>query len=152
MNRREELYNILKETFLLLDFGDRHLFTQFSLTAPRFYAMTHIANEPGMSLSRLSDLMFCDKSNATRIVRGLVGDGFVLRQPHETDGRSLRLFLTEEGTAVLQQVVQAHKTYNDIRLNCISETERSQLIQTLHQLNNNLRQILEESDSFQFTS
>jgi len=70
------LYNLLKEAFLLLDFGDRVLFSRYNLTAPRFYALVHLGEEPGLSLKRLSQKMFCDKSNATRIFKGLEAEGY----------------------------------------------------------------------------
>ncbi len=145
MGDQEKLYNLLKEAFLLLDFGDRQLFTHYNLTAPRFYALFHINQEPGILSSQLSSRMFCDKSNATRIIKGLEAEGYVERIPHETDGRSLRLYLTEEGTAVCQQVIAAHQAYNQTRLDCISEIEQGNLIQGLSLLNQRLQESLTEA-------
>ncbi|HEX6384723.1 MAG TPA: hypothetical protein VF177_08645 [Anaerolineae bacterium] len=65
---KEWLYNLLKETFLLLDDGARRLFSRFDLTTPRFYALFHIGQEPGISSSHLSERLLCDKSNVTHIV------------------------------------------------------------------------------------
>ncbi len=142
MGDQEKLYNLLKEAFLLLDFGDRQLFTRYNLTAPRFYALFHITQEPGISLTQLSNRMFCDKSNATRIIKGLEAEGYVNRQPHETDGRSLRLFLTDQGTAICQQVILAHQAYNQDRLNCITDIEQGDLVQGLARLNQRLQESL----------
>jgi DNA-binding MarR family transcriptional regulator len=142
MCKQEKLYNLLKEAFLLLDFGDRQLFTRYNLTAPRFYALFHIDQEPGISLTQLSNRMFCDKSNATRIVKGLESEGYVSRKPHETDGRSLRLYLTPEGTAVCQQVITAHQAFNQARLDCITDIEQGSLLQGLTQLNQKLQETL----------
>lgn len=145
MGDQDKLYNLLKESFLLLDFGDRQLFSRYNLTAPRFYALFHVSQEPGMSSTQLSERMFCDKSNATRIIKGLQAEGYVFRKPHETDGRSLRLYLTEEGTAVCQQVINAHQAYNQARLDCISEIEQGDLIQGLTTLNQRLQESLANS-------
>ena len=143
MCNQEKLYNLLKEAFLLLDFGDRQLFTRYNLTAPRFYALFHITQEPGISLTQLSNRMFCDKSNATRIVKGLEAEGYVNREPHETDGRSLRLFLTPDGTAVCQKVIAAHQKFNQTRLDCISEIAQGNLINGLTLLNQQLQKALD---------
>lgn len=150
MGNQEKLYNLLKEAFLLLDFGDRQLFTRYNLTAPRFYALFHINQEPGISSTQLSNRMFCDKSNATRIIKGLEAEGYVTRQPHETDGRSLRLYLTERGTAVCQQVIIAHQTYNQARLDCITDIEQGDLIQGLTALNRRLQEALIEDPKINF--
>ena len=142
---KERLYNLLKETFLLLDDGDRRLFDRFQLTAPRFYALLHIGEEPGISSSHLSERMLCDKSNVTRIVRGLEAEGYVGRRPHESDGRSWRLYLTKQGTAVCDKVQSAHQAYTAARLSGIDEIRRGSLIDNLSQLNQLLQAALSTS-------
>jgi len=136
---KELLYNLIKETFLLIDDGDRRFFRRFDLTVSRYYALLHIGGDPGISFSQLSERMVCDKSNVTRIIKGLESSGYVTRQPHETDGRTLRLYLTEEGTAVYQQATRAHKTYNDTRLHCITDLQHDNLVDGLTRLNEYMR-------------
>ena len=114
----------------------------FDLSSPRYYALSHIAAEPGLSLSQLSDYMFCDKSNITRIIRGLERDGYLERRPHETDGRSLRLYLTEKGTAVYQTVAAAHQASIQQRLHQLGQPEQQQLETQLNSLNTALRTLL----------
>lgn len=143
-DEKEKLYTLLKEAFLLLDFGDRQLFTRYNLTISRYYALYHINEDPGLSLSQLSNGMFCDKSNATRVVKGLENDGLVIRAPHETDGRTLRLFLTPAGKELLATAATAHQTYNQTRLDSINEVLRRNLIDGLGILNERLRNFLEE--------
>jgi DNA-binding MarR family transcriptional regulator len=142
MSEREALYNLLKQTFILLDDGDRRLFGSFSLTAPRYYALLHISEKPGLSSSELSDRLLCDKSNVTRIVKGLESAGFIIRKPHESDGRTLRLYLTKLGASVCTAVTNAHQSYNDLRLNCISELSQGNLLENLSLLNDSLQQEL----------
>lgn len=139
MSRKEQLYNLLKETFLLLDDGDRRLFSQYNLSAPRYYALVHILEEPGISSSGLSERLICDKSNVTRIVRGLEAQGFIVRRPHETDGRTQRLYLTEKGQTVCREIQNSHHAYNDARLMEIDEDTRDNLLNTLGQLHDSLQ-------------
>lgn len=146
MGDKEKLYNLLKETFILLDDGDRRLFNHFALTPPRFYVLLHVSEEPGISSSNLSDRMLCDKSNVTRIVKGLEAEGYLIRKPHETDGRSLRLFLTESGEEILGQVQSAHKNYNKNRLDCIESNEQTLLLKHLSKLHDSLLTILTDNN------
>jgi DNA-binding MarR family transcriptional regulator len=125
------IYNLLKEVFFLIDDGDRHLFGQFNLSVPRFYILWHLGNEPGISSRRLSELMICDKSNITRLSKGLEADGLLVRQPHESDGRALRLFLTETGETVREQALAAHFDYNAQRLQDCSIKDQDSLQQQL---------------------
>lgn len=145
MSEREALYNLLKQTFILLDDGDRRLFGSYNLTAPRYYALLHISEKPGLSSSELSDRLLCDKSNVTRIVKGLEGAGLIIRQPHETDGRTLRLYLTEAGNEICAHVATAHQKYNDLRLSCISEISQGSLLDNLTVLNESLQDELSNS-------
>lgn len=147
MGDKEKLYNLLKETFILLDDGDRRLFNRFDLTPPRFYALLHVGEEPGISSSGLSDRMLCDKSNVTRIVKGLEAEGYLIRKPHESDGRSLRLFLTQDGEAILNRVQTAHQNFNENRLDCIEIDAQDQLLDHLTKLNESLLTILTSKDT-----
>jgi MarR family transcriptional regulator, organic hydroperoxide resistance regulator len=110
------IYNLLKEVFFLIDDGDRRLFNQYNLSVPRFYILWHLGNEPGISSRRLSELMICDKSNITRLSKGLEFDGLVERRSHETDGRALRLYLTVEGERIRKEALASHLAYNEQRL------------------------------------
>lgn len=135
---RGHLYDLIKEAFLLLDFGDRGLFDQFGLSISRYYALHHIAVDPGLSPSRLSQLMFCDKSNITRLLQGLEGDGYIQRSQHEQDGRVQRLYLTERGIHLHNEVCAAHLDSIERRFAALSEPTTAQLTTTLSDLNHAL--------------
>ena len=138
-----KLYDLLKESFLLLDFGDRLFLEHFDLTVPRYYALHHIASAPGLSPSLLSRFMFCDKSNITRLIHGLAHDGLVERRPHERDGRIQRLYLTAAGLALLENVAQAHGRYIEERLTMLDGRAADGIIDTLAHLNQSLAEALD---------
>jgi len=131
MTGREHLYDLIKESFLLLDFGDRTLFERYGLSVSRYYALHHIAGNPGLSPSRLSQLMFCDKSNITRLLQGLEVDGYVTRHVHERDARIQRLFLTDKGLRLHGEVWTVHLTFIEQRLGLLSSEDSQQLETTL---------------------
>lgn len=144
------LYSLIKESFLLLDFGDRQVFERYRLTVPRYYAMHHIALSPGISPSRLSTLMFCDKSNITRLLNGLENDGYVERQSHEHDGRVQRLFLTEQGVALHERVSREHEITVESRLAGLAGYDQRGLSALLIDLNQSLNNGLQQAQG-QFT-
>ena len=132
------IYDLLKEIFFLIDDGDRQLFGQYNLSVPRFYILWHLGNEPGISSRRLSELMICDKSNITRLSKGLEADELLVRQPHETDGRALRLYLTEKGEQIRKEALEAHQAYNEQRLTCCAGEEQGDLQRYLEKLKDSL--------------
>lgn len=137
------LYNTLNEIFLILDDGDRRFFNNFELSSARYYALLHLLEQPGISFSELSTRMFCDKSNITRIIKGLESEGLVIRRPHETDGRTLRLFLSEEGKALCEKAATAHQHYNRERFSDLEEIKKDNLLEGLQQLKSSLRSRLD---------
>jgi DNA-binding MarR family transcriptional regulator len=131
MNEKEHLYNLLKEVFFILDSGDRILFSGFDLSPSRYYALYHLADTPGLTFSQLSERLFCDKSNVTRIFRVLEENGLVKRINHESDGRASRAYLTATGKALLSEVSQVHRQFNQRRLSCLSNQQRTKLMDSL---------------------
>jgi DNA-binding MarR family transcriptional regulator len=142
------LYDMIKETFLLLDFGDRRFLEQFDLTVPRYYALSHIANTPGLSPSLLSRYMFCDKSNITRLINGLEQDALVERRPHEQDGRVQRLYLTAAGQARYKAVSLAHREFVMERMATLGQPEIDNVLGQLSRLNQILTQRLDKPETF----
>lgn len=137
------IYNTLNEIFLLLDDGDRRFFGNYELSPSRYYALYHLLEQPGISSSELSNRMFCDKSNITRIVKGLESEGLVIKRPHETDGRTLRLFLSDEGEALCKEAMVAHHNYNRERFSDLEEYKKDNLLEGLQQLKSSLRSRLD---------
>ncbi|MCI0394769.1 MAG: MarR family transcriptional regulator [Chloroflexi bacterium] len=135
----QQLYNLLNEIYLILDDGNRRFFSRFNLTVPRFYALLHLGEQPGLSFSELSELMLCDKSNITRIIRGMEADGLVVRRPHETDGRTLRLFLSQAGEELRHQVTAAHEQFNQARFDALEGIMQDSLLAELLRLKKSLR-------------
>ena len=133
------VYDLIKDIFLLLDDGDRRLLSTFDLTIPRFYALLHLGHNPGLSPNQLSERMFCDKSNITRLIKGMEDDGLVSRQPHEHDGRSIRLFLTASGSKVRDQAIEAHRMYIQYRFQSDQLIELDCLKRALQSLKENLQ-------------
>ena len=144
MSNPQTIYSLINEIYLILDDGDRRLLNAFNLSSSRFYALVHIGERPGISLSDLSQRLICDKSNATRIIKGLEADGLVYRRPHETDGRTLRLFLTDEGMALRNKTISAHQRYNNLRFVKLPPTEQESLSQGLEDLKQSLYGHLEK--------
>jgi DNA-binding MarR family transcriptional regulator len=145
VNGNSTLYDLIKETFLLLDFGDRRILEQFRLSVPRYYALTHIATEPGISPSQLSRYMFCDKSNITRLLQSLEDGGLVERRPHTQDGRVHRLFLTTNGEALYRGAAEAHRQAVTHRLATLDGDESRRVAKFLVTFNRSLSEGLDDA-------
>lgn len=102
--KRLQLYGSLKATFLHIDNHEKAYLAGFGLNIPRFYILLHVSHKPGINYIDLSDLLLCTKSNTTRVIQGMVKEGMITRKVDPDDGRSFKLYLTDKGTDLLNQV------------------------------------------------
>src|SRR5919109_1328896 len=92
------IYQLLSQSFIRLDTGDQQLMRKFGLTVTQSWALVHLEDAEGRSLSELANLLICDKSNVTSIVDKLETDGLAVRQRGKAgDRRYTRVVLTERG-------------------------------------------------------
>ncbi|WP_190130614.1 MarR family winged helix-turn-helix transcriptional regulator [Streptomyces mashuensis] len=71
---------------------------RLGLTAPQATALREL-DEP-MTMRQLAGRMGCEPSNATFVIDKLEAQGLMERRPHPTDRRAKQLVLTEQGTAM----------------------------------------------------
>ncbi len=143
------LYNVLKEIFLLLDDGDRRVLSACNLTVPRFYALLHLGQNPGLSISELSALMFCDKSNVTRLVQNLEAENLVQRRRHKRDGRIICLSLTAQGEELRRDALARHHRYNHARFGALLQQEQqADLLLTLQGVCDGLQHELADNTDY----
>lgn len=106
----------------------------WSITPPRFSAMTLIRHNAGMKLTELARAMGIARSGAVEVVNSLEKLGYVCRMESPVDRRAYALALTGQGNAVLDTVtaqVQAH----DARISAgLSAAEAQELRRLLDKL------------------
>ena len=111
---RPELINdiadFLSQSFLELDEGERQLMKHFGLTLTQYWALVHLKDEEGHSLSELADLLICDKSNVTSLVDKLEKNGLAERKAGKNgDRRYIRVVLTPQGHHLRNIVMSARE-------------------------------------------
>jgi MarR family transcriptional regulator, lower aerobic nicotinate degradation pathway regulator len=77
------------------------------LTPVRFSALIVIREHPGIDASRVSELIFFDRSTIGGVLDSLEKAKLILRKPGVEDRRTKRLFLTEKGQATINQIARS---------------------------------------------
>ncbi len=148
VERLELINNIsdsLSQSFLELDEGERQLMKHFGLTLTQYWALVHLKDEEGHSLSELADLLICDKSNVTSLVDKLEKSGLAERKAGKNgDRRYIRVVLTPQGHHLREIVISAREHLLKQRFQVL-DTE------SLHQLSEPL-QLLAKTLQTQFKS
>jgi DNA-binding MarR family transcriptional regulator len=130
-----EVYQLLSQAFIRLDIGDQQLMRKFGLTLTQSWALVHIAEADGRSLSELASLLICDKSNVTSIVDKLEADGLAVRKRgKDGDRRYTRVILTAQGHILRNTIMAARSCMLQERLGKLNEQECMELHHSLARL------------------
>lgn len=106
----------------------------WSITPPRFSAMTLIRSNTGMKLTELARAMGIARSGAVEVVNSLEKLGYVRRSDSPTDRRAYALELTSQGNEVLDTATDLIKAHDARVSSRLSADEREQLRALLDKL------------------
>ena len=123
---------LVSSVFIHLDECDRQITKRFGLTTTQYWALVHLEDPQGRSLSELATLLICDKSNVTSVVDKLEETNLAERKRGKAgDRRYTRVVLTEEGQELRRQVKAAREQIISTRLRPLGIESLQQLYETL---------------------
>lgn len=79
--------------------------SEVGLTREQWSVLAILWKEDGCSQQKIADATNRDKPSITRLIDNLVKEGFVKREPHDTDRRTNLIYLTEKGKNIEQSVM-----------------------------------------------
>ncbi len=97
-----------------------------------------LSHHEGITHSELAEKLGISPAAATKVIKRLETLNYIRRASDEADERISRLFLQEEGRAVIRQIQHAFDQMDQETLDNFSEEERMQLIQLLVKVYENL--------------
>jgi DNA-binding MarR family transcriptional regulator len=106
----------------------------FDLTAVQFSALIVIREHPGTDATRVSDLIYFDRSTIGNVLDRLEKKGLIRRQAGVEDRRTKRLFLTAPGRAVLRKVTAKGPRIAEAILAPLPAADRVRFVQLLAKL------------------
>ena len=95
----KNLHHTLNDLLLMHIAIDKFVMARHGLRRVRFYILRHLYENPGISITRLSELSFADTASISRMITGLEKKGLVQRETSEEDRRLFVLSLTATGKA-----------------------------------------------------
>ena len=97
-----------------------------------------LAESDGQTMSQLAAALAVQPPTVTKMVTRLSAQGFLRRSASETDGRLARVFLTEEGRALVSTVDRAWKRLEREALAGLDDKDRKKLRKLLRHVEKNL--------------
>ncbi len=127
---RGEIFHSILCLYAVLEQKISHHLSPYHLTTIKFNALMlikHKTSEQGLSQNEIGCHMIISPSNITRLIDGLVLDGYVKRYPSKEDRRVNFVKITPKGSDILDKV---WPTYCDLirqTVNLLDEKETSTL-------------------------
>ena len=101
---------------------------EWGLSAAQFDVLAHVGASEGMTQQELANSLLVTKGNVCQLVGKLEDRGMISRLQQ---GRANRLFLTDEGRRLFEEVVPAHEAAIAERFSILSEGEQVRLHELL---------------------
>ena len=97
--------------------------------------LAKVGSSEGISQQELADALLVTKGNVCQLLHKMEGSGLLERRP---DGRVNRLFLTDQGRRLYDEVVPRHDAMLADQFNTLSETDQRALLRLLRQIDHSL--------------
>lgn len=78
--------------------------SEHGITPPQLFLLSCLQSEDGQKPRDLAELVSLDTSSLTGLIDRTERSGLVERQPDPDDRRALRIYLTDKGRALLEQL------------------------------------------------
>lgn len=117
---------------LQLEFEAR--ISQFDLTAPQWGLLNACYQKQAQTPSEFAKLMAIDNAAVTRHVKTLTRKGLVRFEPHESDRRSYRVYLTSTAEKIVEAIIPISQQMNREMVSSLSQEQKEQFLYTVLQL------------------
>ncbi|CAM3476949.1 MarR family winged helix-turn-helix transcriptional regulator [Marinicrinis lubricantis] len=101
--------------------------------------LLRLARQEGLSQNELAQQLRIKPATLTVALKRLEKHGVVLRKPDEKDQRISRVYLTDKGRQISQEVREALHQLEEVCFQDFSEEEKLQLRQFLNRIHDNLK-------------
>ncbi|MDQ0254861.1 DNA-binding MarR family transcriptional regulator [Evansella vedderi] len=114
----------------------------FNLAPEQNLIMMLLWEKDGLSQNQLVETLNKDKTNIARMAASLEKKGFIKRYNCDKDRRSVRLYLTDTGRNLGNEVIPIAEEFDAIVCNGISKEELKQMEKILRKMNQNVEKLL----------
>ena len=111
----------------------------YNLTRMKWLALAILDRKDGISQSELAEKMDIERSSVGRLLDRMEQRGFIRRVPDAQDRRFIRVFITDEGRPLLEELEKVSSEVKAIAISGLSTKELDDLANTLLIMKNNLK-------------
>lgn len=130
-----EIEELLRNVSTILRKRSRDILASFEITSPQFDALLVLRDNGELTMGELCAKMFLACSTATDLIDRMERNGLIERVRDTTDRRVIRLRVLAKGNRVIDEVLDARRSYLESIFADLSYEEKERIIQVLDQIN-----------------
>ena len=88
----------------------------YKLTNGLYYYLIFVYKKPGCKLNEISKSLSLDKAQTTRSIQKLIDYGYVKKEVNENDRKSFKIYTTESGKDVMNEIINLFSEWEEERL------------------------------------
>lgn len=111
------------ELAVLMNDDMTHSLARDGLTVPRAHLLWELHHRGPSTQRVLAQALDVSPRNITGLVDGLVGTGFVTREPHPTDRRATLVSFTEQGARTAKEMDEGHGQLAELLFSGMSDRQ-----------------------------
>lgn len=109
-----------------------------AVSIPQSFILSALLEENGITLKEIGNRTLIDSSSMTVLVDKLEKDGLVERQLDPQDRRAIRVFITESGKQIAEQVAEIAYQFNSELYDLLGEGNQKEFIHGLNNISHGL--------------
>lgn len=135
MRHQETIDYFLKIVWQNIANKYNNIASEFGITQSVGYLLINIHEGEGTTVSEVASLLGLKSTSLSRMLNNLEQEGLIYRQSHQTDKRSVKVFLTDLGKEKKQLAKGVVRKFNDYLNKNFTDAEKEQLIDSLKKIN-----------------
>ncbi len=113
-------------------------FATFRMSPTRYSILVHAGERPGITQTRLAELVGADRTTIVPMLRGMERLGYVRRTRARHDRRATEVRITASGRAIVRRLVPLAEEHERRMVEGLSTAEQAALLKALERLRTNL--------------
>ncbi|WP_105215139.1 MarR family winged helix-turn-helix transcriptional regulator [Pseudoalteromonas sp. T1lg22] len=134
MQKYDELLIALRKVIRAIDLHSKQLNKTSGLTGPQLLIMNEVAQTDGITASRIAQNVNLSPATVTNILDRLESRELVSRVRSQLDKRRVSLYLTEQGTALLNKAPQPLQEHFIDKFTNLAEWEQTLLLSSMQRI------------------
>ncbi|PLS18320.1 MarR family transcriptional regulator [Bacillus sp. M6-12] len=129
----------IHQTDLTLTSYIKNKLAPFNLAPEQNLILMLLWEQDGLSQNDIAEKLDKDKTNIARMVLNLEHKGFIERTISQHDRRSLKVYLSDKGCALGNEIIPITEEFNQLVTNGVTEDELKEFSRILTKMRNNVR-------------